>query len=194
MAWPTRVGLWDNTAWPQDNRTYYTMGQCWAKHRKSKRRSAQDKYQPKGSESQQPIVNGGQSHDISQAVSSVSLDRSGTQHISERENAGRFNYPHIPITSLIQVCCGFSHLQRFFFWCNNHLVYEEEKQVFFIIQAIQSTYFPVLTGSPCAADQYSYTGWCVFSDVDINEHPADCATGNSLFLDSSQPDLSKFTC
>lgn len=64
------------------------MGQCWTKHRKSKKRSTQEKYQPRVSESQQPIVNGGQSHDISQAVSSVSLDR-GTQHISERENAGQ---------------------------------------------------------------------------------------------------------
>lgn len=30
-------------------------------------------------------------------------------------------------------------------------------------------------------------------DVDVNEHPADCATGKTIFLDSSQPDLSKFS-
>lgn len=65
------------------------MGQCWTKHRKGKKgRPAHERYQPRQSESQQPIVNGVQVNDISAAVSSVSLDRSGTQHISERENAG----------------------------------------------------------------------------------------------------------
>lgn len=67
------------------------MGQCLPKQRRyKKRKQAHDKYQAKTSESQQPIVNGGQVNEISTAPSLLSVDRSGTQHISERETAGKF--------------------------------------------------------------------------------------------------------
>lgn len=64
------------------------MGQCLTKQRKKRQRGNQAKYQPTHSDSQQPIVNGGVSTDVSAGVSQHSIDKQQTQHISDREIIG----------------------------------------------------------------------------------------------------------
>lgn len=64
------------------------MGQCWTKQRKKGHTSKEAKYAPSQSDSQQPIVNGGISTDVSAGVSQHSIDKQQTQHISDREIIG----------------------------------------------------------------------------------------------------------